>query len=132
MARLAVDVDVFSAMGEPARRRIVEVLREGDRPVGQIARLLAVAQPSVSKHLRVLVQVGLVRAVPRGRERVYQLQASGLAPMHAWVSQFEALWAGQAERIKRAAELRQKQAGQARPEPTHRGEPGPGRRSKEP
>lgn len=106
MARLATTHDVFNALAEPARRRIVELLAGHDRAVGEIAEALKATHSQVSKHLRVLGEVRLVRCQKLGRSRVYHLEPDALLPLHAWVSQFDALWDRQIRSIKARAEAR--------------------------
>ena len=89
MARAATTSDAFNAIAEPQRRRILALLRDEERPVGELARELGMTQPGASKHLRVLREVGLVRVRETGRERVYALDARGLRPIHEWVGGFE-------------------------------------------
>src|SRR6201995_294520 len=92
MARAATTTDAFNAVAEPRRRQIVDLRAGGERPVGDLVRELGLAQPQVSKHLRVLREVGLVDVRSDGRRRVYRLNAAPLQPIHAWVSGFEAIW----------------------------------------
>ena len=104
MARLATNFDVFNALAEPARRDILTLLIRGEQAVNAIVEVLRLAQPSVSKHLRVLTDVRLLNVRQRGRQRVYSVNADALQPMHQWVTQFEALWDKQLRGIKAAAE----------------------------
>jgi len=92
MARAATTSDAFNAIAEPQRRRILTLLKERERPVGDLARALGTTQPGASKHLRVLREVGLVRVREVGRERLYALDAEGLRPIHQWVGGFEEYW----------------------------------------
>ena len=92
MARAATTSDAFNAIAEPQRRRILTLLSERERPVGDLARELGMSQPGASKHLRVLREVGLVRVREAGRERVYALDARGLRPVQEWVGGFEQYW----------------------------------------
>ena len=92
MARAATTSDAFNAIAEPQRRRILTLLGERERPVGDLARELGMSQPGASKHLRVLREVGLVRVREAGRERVYTLDARGLRPVQEWVGGFEQYW----------------------------------------
>lgn len=110
MARLATTHDVFNAIAEPARRQILDLLAAGERAVGDIVDALRMAQPQVSKHLRVLSEVRLVTVRQDGRRRLYSLSAEGLEPIHRWVSQFESHWDKQLQSIKAAAEARARQA----------------------
>lgn len=104
MARLATTHDIFNAIAEPARRDLLALLARGEQAVTAIVTAVQLAQPSVSKHLRVLTEVGLVRVRRLGRQRLYSVNADALLPMHQWVSQFEALWDKQLQSIKAAAE----------------------------
>jgi len=92
MARAATTSDAFNAIAEPQRRDILDLLRDGDRPVLELVGELGIGQPSVSKHLKVLRQVRLVHVREAGRQRIYGLDARGLRPVHAWVGGFEAFW----------------------------------------
>jgi DNA-binding transcriptional ArsR family regulator len=92
MARAATTTDAFNAVAEPRRREILDVLAEGERSVGELVDQLGVAQPVVSKHLRVLREVGLVRARDEGRQRFYALDAAPLREVYDWVKDYERLW----------------------------------------
>ena len=92
MARAPTTSDAFNAIAEPQRRQILEVLKEGERPVLELAQELRITQPSVSKHLRVLREVRLVRVREVGKQRLYELDARGLRPIHEWVGGFEEFW----------------------------------------
>ena len=92
MARAATTADAFNAVAEPRRREILEVLVGGERPVNDLVHVLGLAQPQVSKHLRVLREVGAVDVREDGRQRLYRLNGDALKPMHDWVKQFEQSW----------------------------------------
>jgi DNA-binding transcriptional ArsR family regulator len=92
MARAATTADAFNAVAEPRRRQILDLLAGGERAVGDLVRLLGLAQPQVSKHLRVLREVGAVDVREDGRQRHYRLNAEALKPIHDWVSAYEELW----------------------------------------
>ena len=92
MARAATTTDAFNAVAEPRRRQILDVLADGERRVSDLVGLLGVPQPQVSKHLRVLREVGLVRVREEGRERIYRLDGRALQPIHEWVSNYERMW----------------------------------------
>lgn len=92
MARLATTADVFNAIAEPRRRRILDLLAEGERPVNDIVRVLSITQPQASKHLRVLRAVSLVAVRRAGQQRLYRLDGAGLRPVHDWVRGFERCW----------------------------------------
>jgi DNA-binding transcriptional ArsR family regulator len=112
MARAATTADAFNAVAEPRRRKILEVLSGGERPVNELVRELALPQPQVSKHLRVLREVGLVDARGDGRQRLYRLNGPALKPIHDWVKDFERTWAERFERLDAVLEeLKEKEAG---------------------
>jgi DNA-binding transcriptional ArsR family regulator len=92
MARAATTSDAFNAIAEPQRREILVLLRGGERPVTRVARDLGMTQPQASKHLRVLREVGLVRVRGAGKQRLYDLDARGLRPIHEWMGGFERFW----------------------------------------
>jgi DNA-binding transcriptional ArsR family regulator len=92
MARAATTTDAFTAVAEPRRREILEVLAAGERSVGDLVGALGLAQPQVSKHLKVLHEVGLVAVREDGRRRLYRLNGRGLRPIHDWVARFERHW----------------------------------------
>ena len=92
MARAATTTDAFNAVAEPRRRQILDALAAGERRVGDLVDLLAISQPQVSKHLRVLREVGLVRVREDGRERIYRLDGRPLEPIHDWVKNYERMW----------------------------------------
>jgi len=92
MARAATTADAFNAVAEPRRREILDVLAGGERPVSELVGLLGLAQPQVSKHLRVLREVGAVDVREAGRQRVYRLNGAALKPIHDWVSGYERTW----------------------------------------
>jgi DNA-binding transcriptional ArsR family regulator len=92
MARAATTTDAFNAVAEPRRRQILDVLAEGERPVNDLVRLIGLAQPQVSKHLRVLREVGLVDVREEGRQRMYRLNGRPLKPIHDWVVSYAQLW----------------------------------------
>ncbi|MET9260997.1 metalloregulator ArsR/SmtB family transcription factor [Amycolatopsis sp. NPDC004079] len=92
MARAATTADVFNAVAEPRRREILDVLADGERPVNDLVRVLGLGQPQVSKHLRVLREVGAVEVRDEGRQRLYRLNARALKPIHDWVRRYERSW----------------------------------------
>ena len=104
MARAATSSDVFNAVAEPQRRAILEFIAGDERSVGDIVDALELAQPSVSKHLRVLREVGLVRARRDGRQVMYRTNAAELRPLHEWAGTFERLWRNQLTQITERAE----------------------------
>jgi DNA-binding transcriptional ArsR family regulator len=99
VARAATTSDAFNAIAEPQRRKILVLLRGGERPVNELARDLGMNQPQASKHLRVLREVGLVQVRDAGRQRVYGLDARGLQTVHEWVIGFEQLWQERFDRL---------------------------------
>jgi DNA-binding transcriptional ArsR family regulator len=92
MARQATTTDAFNAVAEPRRRQLLDVLAGGDRRVNELVALLGLPQPQVSKHLKVLREVGLVDVRQQGRERIYSLEGSPLRAIHDWVKNYERMW----------------------------------------
>jgi DNA-binding transcriptional ArsR family regulator len=92
MARAATTTDAFNAVAEPRRRQILDLLAAGERPVNDLVEVLGLAQPLVSKHLRVLREVDLVRVRDEGRHRMYRLNAEPLKTIHDWLSGYEQSW----------------------------------------
>jgi DNA-binding transcriptional ArsR family regulator len=92
MARAATTADAFNAVAEPRRRQILDALAGGERPVNDLVRSLGLAQPQVSKHLRVLREVGAVDVRDEGRQRLYRLNGRALKPIHDWVKDYERTW----------------------------------------
>jgi DNA-binding transcriptional ArsR family regulator len=92
MARAATTADAFNAIAEPRRRQILDVLADGERPVNELVLRLGLAQPQVSKHLRVLREVGAVAVREDGRQRLYRVNGRALKPIHDWVSGYERAW----------------------------------------
>jgi DNA-binding transcriptional ArsR family regulator len=88
VARAATTTDAFNAVAEPRRRQILDVLSAGELPVGELADALGLPQPQVSKHLRVLREVGAVAVREDGRQRVYRVDPRALTPIHDWVSRY--------------------------------------------
>jgi len=99
MARAATTTDAFNAVAEPRRRQILDVLAGGERPVNDLVAELGLGQPLVSKHLRVLREVGLVEVRDEGRQRVYRLNGRSLQPIHDWVKAYEQSWAERFDRL---------------------------------
>ena len=92
MARAATTTDAFNAVAEPRRRQILDALAAGERPVNDLVAALELGQPQVSKHLRVLREVGLVAVRDAGRQRMYRLNGRALKPVHDWIKDFERTW----------------------------------------
>ena len=99
MARVATTADAFNAVAEPRRRQILDVLAGGERHVNDLVEQLGLSQPLVSKHLRVLRQVGLVDVRDEGRRRIYRLNGNSLKPIHDWVKTYEQAWAERFDRL---------------------------------
>jgi DNA-binding transcriptional ArsR family regulator len=118
MARAPTTSDAFNAVAEPRRRQILDLLAGGERPVNDVVATLGLAQPQVSKHLRVLREVGLVSVRGAGQQRIYTLNAERLKPIHDWVGTFERVWDRQLDRIKERAERKanERPAGPAKPD----------------
>jgi DNA-binding transcriptional ArsR family regulator len=104
MPRATTTSDAFNAVAEPRRRDILDYLAPRERAVGDIVEALGLAQPSVSKHLRVLRDVGLVETRRDGRQIFYRTNADGIRPLHEWTRRFERYWRNQLVRIKERAE----------------------------
>ncbi|NYF92070.1 metalloregulator ArsR/SmtB family transcription factor [Tunturiibacter empetritectus] len=104
MARATTTSDSFNAVAEPRRREILSYLAGAERPVGEIVVALGLPQPSVSKHLRVLHDVGLVRMRCHGRQKLYRTNAEAIRPLHEWAATFERYWQHQMLRVKELAE----------------------------
>ena len=92
-------IETFTALAEPSRLRIVELLKDGPRPVGEIGTRLRLSQPQVSKHLRVLREVGAVDVRESGRQRLYRLNGNALKPIHDWVKEYERTWSGRFDQL---------------------------------
>jgi DNA-binding transcriptional ArsR family regulator len=99
VARSSTTLDVFNAMGEARRREILDTLISGEKAVGTIVDDLSLSQPQVSKHLRVLSEVGLVKARAEGRRRLYSLQPARLRPLHDWLLKYEQAWNERLDRM---------------------------------
>jgi DNA-binding transcriptional ArsR family regulator len=104
MARASTTSDAFNAVAEPRRREILSYLAGAERPVGEIVAALGLPQPSISKHLRVLHDVGLVRMRCQGRQKLYRTNAAAIRPLHEWAGTFERYWQHQLDRVKELAE----------------------------
>jgi DNA-binding transcriptional ArsR family regulator len=111
MPRAATTIDVFNAVAEPKRRRVLGALVGGERSVNDLVAKLKWPQPQVSKHLGVLREVGLVSVRPDGRQRFYRVNGDRLKPIHDWVITFEKFWSHQLDQIKSRAEARIRQKG---------------------
>jgi len=99
VARAATTADAFNAVAEPRRRQILDVLAGGERPVNELVARLGLTQPQVSKHLRVLREVGAVEVRDEGRRRLYRLNGHALKPIHDWVKGYEHSWSERFERL---------------------------------
>jgi DNA-binding transcriptional ArsR family regulator len=99
VARQKTTADAFNAVAEPRRRQILDILAGGESPVNDIVDALGLAQPQVSKHLRVLRQVGAVAVREQGRRRLYRLNGEALKPIHDWVRNYERLWSDRFEEL---------------------------------
>ena len=112
MARAATTADAFNAVAEPRRREILDVLAGGERAVNDLVRALGLPQPQVSKHLRVLREVGAVEVREDGRQRLYSLNGLALRPIHDWVKTYERSWSERFERLDVVLEdLKRKEEG---------------------
>jgi DNA-binding transcriptional ArsR family regulator len=112
IARAGTTTDVFNAVAEPRRRQILDVLAHGERPVNDLVAQLGLAQPQVSKHLRVLREVGAVEVRGDGRRRLYRLNGEALKPIHDWVRPYEQTWSERFDRLDAVLdELKEKEVG---------------------
>jgi DNA-binding transcriptional ArsR family regulator len=111
MARAATTADTFNAVAEPRRRQILDVLADGERPVNDLVRALGVAQPQVSKHLRVLREVGAVDVRDQGRQRLYRVNGEALRPIHDWLKPYERFWSERFERLDAVLDELKKEEG---------------------
>jgi DNA-binding transcriptional ArsR family regulator len=99
MARAPTTADAFNAVAEPRRREILDALAAGERSVSDLVTALGLAQPQVSKHLRVLREVGAVEVREEGRQRLYRLNGHALRPIHDWVKNYERSWSDRFEQL---------------------------------
>ena len=104
MARAATTTDAFNAVAEPRRRQILDLLAQGERPVNDLVAMLGLAQPQVSKHLRVLREVDLVHVRDEGRQRMYRLNAEPLKPIYDWLAKYEQSWSKRFELMDQVLE----------------------------
>jgi DNA-binding transcriptional ArsR family regulator len=112
MARAATTADAFNAVAEPRRRQILDVLAGGEHPVNDLVRQLGLNQPQVSKHLRVLREVGAVDVREEGRQRLYRLNGRALKPIHDWVKSYERTWSARFDELDAVLqELKEKEEG---------------------
>jgi DNA-binding transcriptional ArsR family regulator len=111
MARAATTTDAFNAVAEPRRRQILDVLTDGELPVNDVVRLLGLSQPQVSKHLRVLREVGAVDVREDGRQRFYRLNGEALKPIHDWIKNYEQTWSERFDRLDIVLETLKKEEG---------------------
>jgi DNA-binding transcriptional ArsR family regulator len=93
-------MDAFEAIAEPNRRNILDLLRAGERPAGELVQALAISQPGVSKHLRLLREAGLVRVRADGQRRLYSLDPASLAPLEVWLAPYRAFWRGRLDALE--------------------------------
>jgi DNA-binding transcriptional ArsR family regulator len=112
VARAATTADAFNAVAEPRRRQILDALAGGEHPVNDLVQALGLAQPQVSKHLRVLRDVGAVDVRDAGRQRLYRVNGQALKPIHDWVKNYERSWSEQFDRLDVVLEeLKEKERG---------------------
>ena len=100
VARSPTTSDVFNAVAEVRRREILDTLAAGEKAVGEIVDGLSMSQPQVSKHLRVLSEVGLVSCRAEGRRRLYRLEPARLRPLHEWLAKYEQAWNDRLDRVE--------------------------------
>jgi DNA-binding transcriptional ArsR family regulator len=113
MARAATTTDAFNAVAEPRRRQILDVLSGGELPVNDVVQRLGLSQPQVSKHLRVLREVGAVDVREDGRQRFYRLNGEALRPIHDWVKAYEQTWSDRFDLLDGVLEEIEKEEGDA-------------------
>jgi DNA-binding transcriptional ArsR family regulator len=111
MARAATTTDAFNAVAEPRRRQILDALAGGECPVNELVSVLGLTQPQVSKHLRVLREVGAVAVREDGRRRLYRLNGQALKPIHDWVKAYEQSWSERFDRLDVVLEELKKEEG---------------------
>jgi DNA-binding transcriptional ArsR family regulator len=112
VARAATTADAFNAVAEPRRRAILDALGERERPVNDLVDALGMSQPQMSKHLRVLREVGAVQVREDGRQRLYRLNGHALKPIHDWVKNYERSWSERFDQLDAVLEeLKQKEQG---------------------
>ena len=99
VARSSTTSDVFNAIAEAHRREVLDALIDGEKAVGEIVNYLSMSQPQVSKHLRVLSEVGLVSCRAEGRRRLYRLELAPLRPLHEWLARYEQAWNERLDRL---------------------------------
>ena len=113
MARAATTADTFNAVAEPRRRQILDALAGGELPVNDLVHLLGMGQPQVSKHLRVLREVGAVAVRDQGRQRLYRLNGEALKPIHDWIKPFERSWSERFDELDAVLDDLKKEEGHA-------------------
>ena len=111
VARAATTTDAFNAVAEPRRRQILDVLAGGERPVNDLVHALGMPQPQVSKHLRVLREVGAVQVRDEGRQRLYRLNGAALKPIHDWIKDYERSWSERFDQLDVVLEELKKEEG---------------------
>jgi DNA-binding transcriptional ArsR family regulator len=114
-----MQLDVFQALADPTRRRIVEALRDGEHQVGVVVANTGVHQSGVSRHLRILSESGFVSMRPDGQRRLYALRPEPFRELEAWLTQYRELWDARLDRFGAALEKKQKQAGRAKKRSRH-------------
>jgi DNA-binding transcriptional ArsR family regulator len=98
-------MSAYHALAEPHRRQILDLLRDGERPAGELVDRLELSQPGVSKHLKVLREAGLVAVRPDGKRRLYALRAEPLAEVDAWLARYRAFWVARLDELERHLEV---------------------------
>jgi DNA-binding transcriptional ArsR family regulator len=111
MARSSTTSDVFNAIAEAHRREVLDALLAGEKAVGEIVNDVSMSQSQVSKHLRVLSEVGLVRCRADGRRRLYRLEPARLQPLHDWLAKYEQAWNDRMDRVDDYLKKLQQQGG---------------------
>ena len=98
----------FQVLGDASRQAIIELLRDGERPVGDLVERLPLSQPAVSKHLRVLKEAGLVEVRVEAQRRLYRIRPEPLAELDAWLAGYRRLWEGHLDRLQEHLDQRRK------------------------
>src|ERR1700689_2411363 len=111
VARASTTSDVFNAIADAHRRQVLDALIAGEKAVGEIVNDLSLSQPQVSKHLRVLSEVGLVTCRAEGRRRLYRLEAARLGPLREWLAAYEQAWNARMDRVDDYLKELQQQGG---------------------
>lgn len=114
-----MQLDVFETLADPTRRQIIDALRGGERPVGEVVERAGIHQSGVSRHLRILHESGFVTVRPDGQRRLYSLRPEPFAELEAWLAQYRRVWNARLDRFE-AALVKKQQGGQRTPSRSRR------------